>query len=354
VSGDTALIGAYRNSGAALYAGAAYVFVRSGTTWSQQAELPDPAPAGEENFFGSSVALSGNTAVVGATLKNANAGAAYVFVRNGTTWSQQAELTASDGVPFDEFGGSVAVSGTTILVGANGNLTSPGAAYVFVRSGTTWSQQAKLTASDATASDAFGTSVALSGNTALVGAAGSNSFTGAAYVFVPSGATWTQQAKLTASNGAAGDAFGNAVALSGNTALVGAAYRSNYAGAAYVFVRNGTTWTQQAALTAGDRAANDYFGNAVALSGNIALVGANAKNSDAGAAYVFMPRGTTWSQQAELTDPAPTGLSDAFGAPLALQGTTALIGAPGKNADAGAVYVFVPSRTGTGEDAPAE
>src|SRR5579875_695667 len=322
VSGDgnTALVGAYRaNPSGLVAAGAAYVFVRSGTTWSQQQKLTASDAAAGDNF-GLSVALSadGNTALVGAYKADlssslTDAGAAYVFVRSGTTWSQQQKLIASDAAANDNFGTSVALSadGNTALVGAYkadlpSSLTDAGATYVFVRSGTTWSQQQKLTASDAAANDNFGTSVALSadGNTALVGALNANTSRGAAYVFVRSGSVWSQQQKLTASDSVLFDNFGTSVALSadGNTALIGAynadlpgptnPIRQN-AGAAYVFVRSGSVWSQQQKLIAGDFAANDNFGMSVALNtdGHTALVGApNADLSssfDAGAAYAF-------------------------------------------------------------------
>ena len=159
------------------------MFVRSGTAWSQQAELT-AADGAANDYFGTSVAISGSTVVVGAPSKNSSTGAAYVFVRSGTAWSQQAELTAADGASGDSFGTSVAISGTTAMVGAPSKDSSTGAAYVFARSGTAWPQQAKLTAADATAGDQFGYWVGISGPTAVVGAPNRNSGTGAAYAFV--------------------------------------------------------------------------------------------------------------------------------------------------------------------------
>src|SRR5207245_1135931 len=149
-----------------------------------------------------------STVVVGAPFKNTNTGAAYVFVRSGSTWSQQAELTASDGASFDQFGNSVAISDNTAVVGALTKNSGTGAAYVFVRSGTTWSQEAELSASDGAPFDAFGRSVATSGSTAVVGALGKNTSTGAAYVFVRSGTTWSQRGVLTAFDGVSGNYFG--------------------------------------------------------------------------------------------------------------------------------------------------
>jgi hypothetical protein len=285
VAGDTALVGAPLHSVSANAAqGAAYVFVRSGTTWTQQKQLTANDGAANDNF-GTAVALSGDTALVGspyhAVLGTSWQGSAYVFVRSGTSWSQQAQLTAADGAASDQFGSAVALAGDTALVGSPYHGTSgQGAAYVFVRAGTTWSQQAPLTAIDGAASDKFGSSVALYADTALVGAprddVGANTDQGSAYVFTRSGTTWSQQTQLTATDGAANDQFGW-VALSGNVALVGAAGHRVGAtgqGAAYVFARSGSTWGQQAQLTGG--AIGDYFGLAVALSGDTALVGANA------------------------------------------------------------------------------
>ncbi|MBS1795246.1 MAG: FG-GAP repeat protein [Acidobacteria bacterium] len=313
--------------------------------------------------FGLPVAVSGDTAVVGAAFDtvgaNANQGSAYVFTRSGTVWSQQAKLTADDGAANDYFGTSVAIDGETIVVGAYfddvGANANQGSAYVFTRSGTTWTQQTRLTAADGAASDLFGLSVAVSGGTAIVGSysdtVGANAVQGSAYVFTRAGTVWTQQAQLTAADGAAADRFGNAVALSGDTALVGASLddvgATGNQGSAYVFTRSGTVWTQQAQLVAADGAAGDYFGNAVALSGDTALVGAYADDvaasSDLGAAYVFTRSGSTWSQQAKLL-PADGAAGDNFGTSVALDGETAVVGAiysnVGANADQGAAYVF--------------
>ncbi len=370
VSGGTAVVGAYEHSfGSNAYQGAAYVFVQSGTTWTQQAELT-ASDGRQSDLFGSSVAVSGGTVVVGAPQHtfgiNTSQGAAYVFVQSGTTWTQQQELMASDGAENDVFGASVAVSGGTAVVGAFNAFNNPnmglqsgrGAAYVFVQSGTTWTLQQELTASDGAAFDHFGSSVAVSGGTAFVGAAwkqfGSTFDQGAAYVFTQSGTTWTQQQELTASDGAAGDYFGVSVAVSGGTAVVGAHGHQVGAnavqGAAYVFVQSGTTWTLQQELTASDGAAFDHFGWSVVVNGGTALVGAQGHqvgaSADQGAAYVFVQSGTTWTQQQELT--ASDGAeNDGFGYSVALSGGTAVVGADnhkvGSNAGQGAAYVFAPT-----------
>ncbi|MGO9691111.1 MAG: PKD domain-containing protein [Syntrophobacteraceae bacterium] len=313
--GNTALIGAEGATvGTNSYQGAAYVFVRSGVIWSQQQKLT--ASDGAANaYFGYSVSLSGdgNTALIGAedatVGANTGQGAAYVFVRSGGTWSQAQKFT--DGGTDDEFGYSVSLSGdgNTALIGAAwakvGANTHQGAAYVFARSGVTWSQKQTLTASDGAAMNIFGASVSLSGDgsTALIGAlatVGANAGQGAAYVFVNSGGTWSEQQKLTASDGAASDQFGYSVSLSGdgNTALIGAADANAYQGVAYVFARSGRIWSQLQKLTAWDDAADAYFGNSVALSsdGNTSLIGVPwakvGANTHQGAAYVYVQSGS--------------------------------------------------------------
>jgi len=361
LSGDTAVIGAFRDSDdvKGVDSGSAYVFTRSGTNWGQQAKLTATDGAANDTF-GGNVALSGDTAVIGALgddddVNGVDSGSAYVFTRSGTSWSEQAKLSAADGAAGDEFGYSVALSGDTAVIGAardddKGN--DSGSAYVFTRSGTSWSQQTKLTAADGVAGDVFSISVALSGDTAVIGAdlddeKGDNS--GAAYVFTRSGSTWSQQAKLTADDGAAGDLFGIRVALSGVTAVIGAARdddKGDNSGAAYVFIRSGTTWSQQAKLTAADGAANDRFGTRVALSGNTAVIGAildDDKSDNSGSAYVFTRSGTTWSQQAKLAA-ADSAADDVFGWSVALSGDTVVIGAPTSifvlPGGTGSAYVF--------------
>jgi len=350
LSGDTALIGAGRVHGSQ---GSAYVFVRSGTTWTMQQELAASDGAALDKF-GDAVSLSGDTALIGALMSNPDAllsprGSAYVFVRSGTTWAEQAKLAASDGAALDKFGDAVSLSGDTALIGAKASATTLGSAYVFVRSGTTWAEQAKLTTSDEKAGDQFGWAVSLSGDTALVGMTPLD-VPGSAYVFVRSGTTWAEQAKLTASDGAKGAGFGLAVSIDGDVALVGAqgdTVGGNASqGSAYVFVRSGTTWAEQAKLTASDGDLNDLFGSAVSLVGDTALVGAATDTVGGkpyqGSVYVFVRSGTSWTQQQHITGPSGGEQVEKFGDPVSLSGDTALFGAAvsvGPNAQ-GAAYVF--------------
>ncbi len=294
--------------------------------------------------FGRSVALSGNMALVGAD-RDAHAGqisgAAYLF--DVTTGNQIAKITASDAMLINRFGASVAINGNTALIGAPHDFrrgSSSGSAYLF--DVTTGNQIAKLTASDAAAGDLFGVSVAISGNTALVGAlvganGGLNSDSGSAYLFDVT--TGNQIAKLTASDVTLNDRFGRSVAISGNTALVGAPHPFEEGisfGSAYLF--DITTGNQIAKLTASDAALDDQFGWSVAISGNMALVGAfrnDDEGSNSGSAYLFDV--TTGNQIAKLT--ASDALAgDFFGASVAINGNTALVGAPGSSS--GSAYLF--------------
>jgi hypothetical protein len=219
-----------------------------------------------------------------------------------------------------------------------------GAAYVFARSGAVWTQEAELTPSDSTPDDAFGNSVALSDETAVVGAPGPYAGgRGAAYVFVRRGAIWTQQDELAdPAPAVVGDNFGWSVAVSEDTVLVGAFLKNSNTGAAYVFERHGLVWVQQAELDDPAPAViGDDFGWSVAVSEGTALVGDIGKNNSVGVGYVFTRNGTRWSQQAELDDPDPATSGDVFGFSIGLSGTTAVISAMQRNSFAGTAYVFV-------------
>ena len=320
------------------------------------------------DYFGYSVAISGNYALVGVYNAdiglNSNQGAVYVFLRTGGTWTQEAKLTASNGAANDFFGISVAISGNYALIGAYGDdigaNADQGSAYIFAITGTDWIQQAKLTANDGAANDYFGISVAISGDYALVGAfnddIGVNTDQGSAYPFARTGSLWTQQTRLTSSDGAGGDLFGNSVAMAGNYAVVGASGDDIGAnadqGSSYLFFLAAGTWIQQAKLLAGDGTANDYFGASVAISGDYALVGANGDDiggyADQGSAYIFSRTGSSWPQQTKLTTSSGAG-NDRLGGGVAISGDYALVGADGDdiggNNNQGSAHLY--HRTGT-------
>jgi hypothetical protein len=319
-----------------------------GTAVTQQAAFTGAGDA----FFGYSVAIDGDTAVVGALNDNANKGTAYVYVRSGTTWSLQQSLSAADGAQNDEFGYAVAISGDTVLVNASGKANGQGAVYAFTRSAGSWTEQQELTESNGADGDCFGCALALSGSTALIGADGASGNLGAAYVFANTG-TWTQQQEFLGQS--TSDFFGFSLALSpaGDVALVGAFGAASEAGDAYLFTKSGSSWSQpQAPLTAPDGQAGDRFGYAVALGSGTALIGAYA-NGSSGAAYVFALAGTTWTEQQKLVPSDPTG-GDFFGASVALGGSTAIVGAyeRGGPFGPGAAYLF--SNPGTGFTASQE
>jgi len=344
VSGGTAIIGTYTG-------GSAYIFTRSGSTWTQQAKLTPSDPT-TNNYFGWSVAISGNIAIVGArgvATNGTDSGAAYIFTRSGSTWTQQAKLLASDGAASDYFGYSVAISGDTALVGAYGDDdmgATSGSAYFFTRAGTTWTQQAKITSSDGGANDQFGASVTLENGTAVIGATRDDdrrSDAGAIYIFTGSGSSWSQQAKLTASDGAISGYLGASLALYGNTVVAGAPNQGN--GAVYVFTGSGSAWTQQAKLTASDGVSVDAFGTSLSLANDSIAIGSQANGGNglySGAVYVFTRSGSTWTQQAKLT--ASDGASsDYFGRAVAHGGDTIIIGSyldDDKGSSSGSAYVF--------------
>jgi hypothetical protein len=372
ISGTTAVVG----GGTSGQSEGAYVFVKDASGfWVEQQKLVagDSVPG---DRFGVSVAIDGNTIVVGADKDDPNdasctgscdTGAAYVFVRNTAgTWTQQAKLMAGDAHHLDNLGGAVAVSGDTALIGARGdddNGNGAGAAYAFQRTGGTWLEQQKIVASDAAAADAFGTAVALDGSRALVGAQGDDdngSTSGAAYVFEHSGGLWVEQQKLTASGGYAANLFGYSVSLSGNVALVGA---PNYdavdgtsgRGAAFAFVYNGSFWTEHQTLSAVDGAPNDALGRSVSVSGGVALLGApyHAANGYAsGAAYVYLLNGSFWSPFDKLLA-SDAMASDFFGEAVAVSGFVGVVGARSDDDvtlgfNVGSVYVFETDRDGDG------
>lgn len=350
--GDTAVVGADNVTVSGdVRRGAAYVFVRSGATWSFQAKLTAPDGA-QDDHFGGAVAIYGDTVVVGARQDDEYTGAVYVFVRANGIWNYQDKFTAADASSYTSFGEAVAISGDTVVAGAGGVDTAAqnaGAAYVFTRSNTTWTQQAKLTASDAGDGDNLGNAVAVNSDTAVVGAyrdtIGADYGQGSAYVFTRSGATWTQQKKFTRLTGGAWDQFGTSVAVSGTTVLVGAPSEDISTGAAYVYARSGTAWTLQKRLVAPEADSPGEFGCSVGVAGNTAVVGDQFLGpSSRGGAYVFMRNGTTWTKRTVLRRPEPGPYGDRFGCSVGISGRTVVVGAylalVGANNQQGAAYIW--------------
>lgn len=355
ISGNAALVGAYWDDDAGEASGAAYVFRLANGQWTQEAKLTAGDPAAKEQF-GYTVSIDGDIAIVGANQdgeKGQFAGAAYVFKHSGGTWTQTAKLIASDGKADVYFGESVALSGNVAVVGApyddeKGGYA--GAAYVFENSGGTWTQTAKLTAGDAEGGEEFGHNVAISGEDIVVGASWDDEKAfgaGAAYIFTRNGSNWTQATKLLANDGELNDHFGGVVAISGDHAVIGSGGdddKGETAGAAYIFRRSSGAWSQEAKLTAADGVKDDHFGVSVAIDGEYAVIGASHTDEVAfnnGAAYVFARESGKWNQIQKYfpEDGIATGY---FGASAGISGKTLAIGASGdedKGENAGAVYI---------------
>jgi type 1 fimbria pilin len=321
VAGDTAFISAKRDDcGAITDCGSIYVFRFDGSTWNEQQKFTASDP-GTEDFFGITIAVSGDVAILGTHRDDCGAGvdcgSAYIFRFNGTSWIEEQKLTASDESANDWFGLSVSLAGDKALIGASQHSCNLGnrcgVVYVFGFNGSTWVEEQKLVPSDAQAGDEFGHVVSANGQGLLIGAklddcdAGSDC--GSAYVFRFDGASYVQEQKLTPSDASGDDNFGHSASLEGNTAVIGALYRDctigNDCGAAYVFDFDGTSWGQRQRITAADAAADDLFGFAVSLSADNILVGARLADCSAGvncgAAYVFqcfppgsVPATSTW------------------------------------------------------------
>jgi hypothetical protein len=312
--------------------------------------------------FGSSVAVFNSTAVVGAPDHavdgRADEGVVYIFTKAGTKWKQAAELTPSDGGAGDHFGTAVGMSGSTVLVGAPGHQVGAnpqqGAAYEFVKDGATWSQT-EIVAPDGAAGDAFGTSVAIASGSIVIGSPhhqdGANSDEGAAYLFAKSGRTWKQQAELTGQDSTTGDEFGTAVAASDTTVLVGAPLLDFDGladeGAAYVFNKSGTHWDQVAELT--NAYGTLHQGASVAIDGATLVVGAPVSpDEENGSAFVYGKTTKSdveplWQQEEEIFGQVEG--DDAFGTSVALSSSTIVCGAPdftdnGGQTDMGTAFSF--------------
>lgn len=363
--GSVCVIGAPGGGATGSQAGAAYVYRRQNGVWSQEAKLTPNVPQMSDNF-GRTVAISGDGATISVSSISAddygsNRGSVYVFVKSGSDWIQQTKLLPPAAEATTSYGISVSLSsdGNTLAVGRHledSPTTDAGSVYIYVRTGAVWAEQAKLTVSDG--SMHFGRSVSLSnsGNDIAVGAYGTAEDHGCVYVFIRSGATWSQQARVTASDGASGDSLGYSVSISGdgNTVLAGAYgndTKGTSAGAAYVYTRSGVTWSQHSKLMLADGSAGDYFGHSVSISenGSFCAVGAyldDDKGSSSGTVAIFKKNGAVWEQTSKLS-PADGAISDRFGYSVSLSGDgkTCVGGAyfntNPRGTNAGAAYVFI-------------
>ncbi len=384
--GDTLVVGAADDDALGNLSGAVYVFVRSGADWVEVQQLT--ASDGTVNdHFGASVALDGDVLVVGApwddgpypgtycsTSFDRDCGSAYVFVRSGGVWSEQARLIPQSTSSNREVGRAVGVSGNVAVVGTvhGGLFENTGAVYTFVWDGAVWSEQEPLYQPDAAVGDAFSASLDLDGDTLLVGASLDDgdpplSQAGSAYVFRRVAGDWIFETELLASDRAIGDTFGVLVDLDGDTAIIGATGVEADSpapfgtGAAYVFVRSGESWLEQAELVASDGQQNDILGSAVAISGDVAIVAARQDDDacptltdcNSGAAYRFVRSGSTWIEEAKLVA-ADAEATDELGKSVAISGDTLFAAAWHDDAlcpldvdcNSGSVYLFIPEPTG--------
>jgi hypothetical protein len=327
------------------------------TPFAQQGnKLVGTAAIGTDVYQGASVAVSadGNTAIVGGPFDNYNIGAAWIYFRHGSSWTQQgSKLVGTGAIGPASQGTSVSISadGNTALVSGSDDNSSKGAVWVYTWNGSSWTQQGnKLVGTDASIQSYHGTSVSISadGNTAIVGGYNDNGRIGAAWVYTRSGGIWTQQgSKLegTGANGLSKQGYSVSISADGNTAIVGGYSDNNYIGAAWVFTRSGSVWSQQGSKLVGTGASQSQQGYSVSLSadGNRAIVGGNNDNGGNGAAWVYIRNGSTWTQQgSKLTGTGASGSSVNQGTSVSISadGNTALVGGPGDNNNIGAAWLF--------------
>ncbi len=353
ISEDTAVIGASQAQGTAPAQGSVHVFVRRGRGWTSQARLTAPGAAASDHF-GASVAISGDFLVVGAPDDdigaNTDQGSAHVFARRGETWRYQQILALNDGAANDYFGASVAIDAKTVVIGVPGASGTRGSACVFAPVGGTWIERQRLVSMDGAAGDNFGASVAIDAGTIVVGAPyqdiGQNANQGSAYVFTRSGDRWNQRQKLMVQDGVASASFGASVTVEADTIVVGAPYdresASDNQGSAHVFARDGASWSHQAKLTATDGARLDLFGSSVAIDAGTVVIGSAGADRFRGAAYVFARDGANWSKSQRLAseDGEAGGF---FGKSVAISGDLMMVGTPrtyGTVSHSGSAYAF--------------
>jgi hypothetical protein len=338
IQGEYAAVGAYGDDS---NRGSVYIFKRTGTSWTRTTKLS--ATDGEtDSYFGCSVAIDGEYAIIGAYGDDNNMGSVYIYKRSAESWSQEAKLTASDSTIDSYFGCSVAIDGEYAVIGAYGDDSNMGSAYIFNRTGVSWSQVTKLTSLDGTSNDFFGSSVSIDGEYVVIGAKGDDDNgdkSGSAYVFKRTGTNWSQEDKLNALDGTANDVFGSSVSINGEYTIVGAYGDDSNMGSAYIFKRTGTSWSQEAKLTALDGETDDCFGNSVLIDGEYVVIGAFSDDNNMGSAYIFKRTATSWSEQAKLTA-SDGAANDDFGCSVSLDGEYVVIGAYHDDSWVGSAYVF--------------
>ncbi len=335
VSGDYAIVGAFEDDYSGYHSGSAYIFKKQGNRWIEHTKLvPNDIETMDE--FGKSVSISGDYAFVNASCRSHTPNSVYIFKRIGDTWVEHSKLTSPDNDPYDRFGYSISASGDYVVIGTldyeNDYSSDIGAAYVFKRIGDTWEKSAILTASDAEWDQGFGAAVSISEDYVIIGAVEDNDkgqYAGAAYIFKKEGNTWIEQAKLTASDAEGLEHFGTALSISQGYAIVGAPkdkHASFNSGSAYVFKQQGNTWVAHQKLVPSDILQVDDFGCAVSMSGNIAVIGAKEGTPfiPPGSAYIYRLDGTTWTEEIKLSE--KDGSGNNFGQSVSIDDENVFIG----------------------------
>ena len=367
VSGDFAIIGAPYDEVNEALSGSAYIFFNNSGTWQQYQKIS--ASDGQfRDFFGLTVAMSGDYAFATSLGANSYAGKVYVFHNDAGTWTQTAALTASDTDSSDLFGISLSAYGDYAIIGAYGNDDSgsqSGSAYIFHNDAGNWTETIKLTASDASENDFFGISVGIFGDYAIVGADGSANSSGqnsgTAYVFQKNSENWIQTQKIESSDSTLGDHFGSSVSINGDFFAIGASSKSDngtWSGAAYIFHNNAGTWEQNTKLTASDAGSMKHFGSSIVISGDALVVGSEGNISfepyNAGSAYVFKNNFGIWEEEA-IIQASDIEDEDQFGYDVGWSNGFAFVGSPRTDSDytdAGAVYVYEFNMTTNVTDPP--
>lgn len=351
IFGDLTVVGSYDQDNGE-FSGAVYVYRFDGTTWNFETKLlPSDGESGDE--FGVALSVSTNLIVVGAISDDdfaLNSGAAYIFRYNGTDWIEETKLTASDAETGARFGRSISISNdeSTLLIASMKftlNGTNTGAGYIYRYENDTWNEDQRITPTNGFPGDNFGFQSDLSddGTVAIISAPGANGVFGSAYIFRDNGNKWVQEDEIHASDAEFLGYFGYAVAIDENIAVVSATNSEGngsfrWIGASYVYRHNAGVWTEEQRIDASDAAEQDYFGSSVDLEDDMILIGADGKS----AAYLFRHDGSTWNQDAKLS---PVGItaSDEFGQSVALFGNTAVVGAyqdDDAGTNAGSTFVY--------------
>jgi len=347
VSGNYAIVGAYADDvGLNSNQGSASIFQYNGSNWVFMQKIVDPS--GQANdFFGGSVSLSGNYAIVGSVSDDVNTsidqGSASIYIFNGTGWIFLQKITDALGAAGDQFGISVSISGSYAVVGAkNDDVNSnfdQGSACIYKLSGSNWAQMQKITDATGATNYRFGNSVSVSGNFVIIGAEGDDGISsdqGSASIYVFNGGTWVLMTKVLDSSGATGDRFGSSVSIFGNYAIIGAdgddVGTNINQGSASIYQYNGSSWVRMQKITDANGAGDDQFGMSVSISGNYAIVGATldevGANIDQGSASIYLRIGQGWQKVQYIADPGGNA-GDLFGIVVAIDGATKrfLIGA---------------------------